>query len=105
MDKIEALRISQNYLTKVRKSEVEFSEAWLFGSYANGSQHDNSDIDIAIVLKDNIAHTFETDVKLMLIRSKGDETLIEPHAFTKEEFDSKVPIVNQITQFGERIII
>jgi len=41
----------------------------------------------------------------MLIRSKGDETLIEPHAFTKEEFDSKVPIVNQITQFGERIII
>jgi predicted nucleotidyltransferase len=105
VDKIEALRISQNYLNRVRESNVEFSEAWLFGSYARGNQHDNSDIDIAIVLNDNIAHTFETDVKLMLIRSKGDETLIEPHAFTKEEFDNTIPIVSQITQFGERIII
>ena len=38
----------------------------------------------------------------MVIR-KGEETLIEPHAFTKEEFDKTVPIVNQIIQYGERI--
>jgi len=103
MDKIDALRISQGYLAKVLKSDVQFSEAWLFGSFAKGRQHEYSDIDIAIVLKDNVIHTFETDVKLMLMRSSGDETLIEPHAFTKEEFDNRVPIVDQITRHGERI--
>ncbi|MDO9153579.1 MAG: nucleotidyltransferase domain-containing protein [Paludibacter sp.] len=102
MDKIDALKISRNYLKRLRKSDIEFSEAWLFGSYAKGNQHENSDIDIAIVLKDNSNHTFETEVKLMVIR-KGDETLIEPHAFTKEEFDYNVPIVNQIIRYGEKI--
>ncbi len=100
MDKIDALKISRNYLERLRKSDIEFSEAWLFGSYAKGNQHENSDIDI--VLKNNSIHTFETEVKLMVIR-KGDETLIEPHAFTKEEFNYNVPIVNQIIRYGERI--
>jgi uncharacterized protein len=104
MDKNDALRISKGYLQRVKSSDLGFSEAWLFGSYAKGNQHDNSDIDIAIVLTDNIDHTFETDVKLMVIR-KGDETLIEPHAFTKDEFNDNVPIVSQIIKYGERIII
>ena len=104
MDKNDALRISKRYLQRVRNSDLGFTEAWLFGSYARGNQHDNSDIDIAIVLKDDVNHTFETDVKLMVIR-KGDETLIEPHAFTKDEFDDNVPIVSQIIKYGERIEI
>jgi len=104
MDKSEALRISKGYFRRVQSSELGFSEAWLFGSYAKGNQHDNSDIDIAIVLKDNVNHTFETEVRLMVIR-KGDETLIEPHAFSKDEFNGNVPIVSQITKYGERIEI
>jgi len=104
MDKNDALRISKGYLQRVQNSDLGFTEAWLFGSYARGNQHDNSDIDIAIVLKDDVNHTFETDVKLMVIR-KGDETLIEPHAFTKDEFDDNVPIVSQIIKYGERIEI
>jgi len=104
MDKDDALKISKGYLRRVQSSDLGFSEAWLFGSYVKGNQHDNSDIDIAIVLKDNVKHTFETEVKLMVIR-KGDETLIEPHAFTKDEFNDNVPIVCQIIKYGERIEI
>jgi len=94
MVKSDALRISKRYLRRVQSSDLGFSEAWLFGSYAKGNQHDNSDIDIAIVLKDNVNHTFETEVKLMAIRN-GDETLIEPHAFTKDEFNDNIPIVSR----------
>ncbi len=104
MDKDDALRISKGYLQRVRNSDLGFSEAWLFGSYAKGNQHDNSDIDIAIILKDSVNHTFETEVKLMSIR-KGDETLIEPHAFTRDEFEYNIPIVNQIVKYGLRIEI
>ena len=104
MDKKTALKISKEYLLRVRESDLNFTEAWLFGSYARGKQHENSDIDIAIVLEDSDKRTFETDVKLMLIR-KGDETLIEPHAFTKNEFNSNSAIVNQILQYGERLKI
>jgi predicted nucleotidyltransferase len=104
MDKNDALKISREYLKRVRKSNLDFTEAWLFGSYARGNQHENSDIDIAIVLNESGTHTFETDIQLMVIRT-GEETLIEPHAFTKDEFTSNVPIVNQIMRYGERIAI
>ena len=40
----------------------------------------------------------------MVIR-RGDETLIEPHAFTKDEFDDNMPIVSQIIKYGEKIEI
>jgi len=104
MDKSKALRISKGYLQKVMDSDLGLSEAWLFGSYAKGNQHDNSDIDIAIVLKEIGTHSFETEVQLMLIR-KGEETIIEPHAFTKDEFNFNEPMVYQIIKYGEKIEI
>ncbi|MBU0489738.1 MAG: nucleotidyltransferase domain-containing protein [Bacteroidetes bacterium] len=104
MDKNDALRISRAYLRRLKKSDIGFTEAYLFGSYAKGNQNDNSDIDIAIVLNDNIDHTFDTDVQLMITR-KGEETIIEPHAFSKDEFDYNIPIVNQIIKYGIKIKI
>ncbi|MCF8231178.1 MAG: nucleotidyltransferase domain-containing protein [Bacteroidales bacterium] len=103
MDKINAINISIQYLKRLKNNNINFSDAWLFGSYANGLQKDNSDIDLAIIL-DDTEKTFDTEVKLMIIR-RGEETLIEPHAFTKDEFDENLPIVNQIIKNGERIKI
>ena len=51
-------------------------------------------------LKNN--KTFETEVKLMTLRT-GEETLIEPHAFNKDEFEINSPIVYQIIKSGLRL--
>lgn len=104
MDKNDALRISRGYLNKLKNSNIAFTEAYLFGSFAKNKQHDNSDIDIAIVLKDNVNHTFDTDVQLMINR-KGEEIIIEPHAFSQDEFDYNLPIVSQIIKYGIKIEI
>lgn len=104
MDKNEALKLSRNYLLKVQEQNIKFSEAWLFGSYAKGNQHADSDIDIALVLEDSACKSFETEIKLMVIRN-GEETLIEPHTFTIDEFRETMPIVNHIMKDSERIII
>lgn len=102
MDKNDAIRLSNNYLNKLKQSKISFSEAWLFGSFAKGSQHDNSDIDIAIVMDGISSPTFDTEVQLMMLRN-GEETIIEPHPFSKEEFSINTPIVKQIIDFGIRI--
>lgn len=101
MDKSDALRICKEYLLNLKKYDIGIAEAYLFGSYAKGNQHDNSDIDLAIVLKEGVNHTFDTEVKLMVMR--GEETMIEPHAFSKTEFDGNVPIVDQILKYGIKI--
>ena len=99
MDKTDAITISQNYLLRLKESDLNFSNAWLFGSYARGNQHKDSDIDIAIVMNDNTPISFETEVKLMTYR-KGEETLIEPHIFSKNDFEQSSPLVEQIVKFG-----
>jgi predicted nucleotidyltransferase len=91
-----------NYLSKLKASAFDFSEAWLFGSYARGNQHIHSDIDLAIVLKENIIHNFDTEVQLMVLRN-GEETMIEPHTFSKDEFNIQVPLVSQIIKYGIRL--
>lgn len=103
MDKKEALALSRNYLLKVKGNILDFRRRG-FGSYAQGNQTANSDIDIWLVLEDGEDNSFDTEVKLMVIRI-GEENLYEPHTFTKDESIKTMPIVNQITENGERIII
>jgi len=104
MDKANALAISRNYLLRLKENNMDISDAWLFGSYARGTQQEDSDIDIAIVMNDNAPISFETEVMLMAYR-KGEELLIEPHVFSKNGFDQSLPLVNQIIKFGVNIYL
>ena len=103
MDKINAIKLSKKYLLKLKDNDIKLSDAWLFGSYAKGFQKEDSDIDLAIVIDEN-EMTFDTEVKLMVIRN-GEETMIEPHPFAKEEFSVRNPFVSHIIKNGERIRI
>jgi len=104
MDQADALAISRNYLLRLRETNFNFSDAWLFGSYAKGNQHRDSDIDVAIIVNDNTPVSFETEVKLMTCR-KGEETMIEPHVFSKSDFEQSLPLVEQIIKFGVPIYL
>jgi predicted nucleotidyltransferase len=100
MDKNDAIQLSKNYLAKVRKSGIIVLDAWLFGSYAKGNYHKNSDIDLAFILPDN-SISFDTDVKLMALR-QGNETLIETHTYSSDDFKQSLPIIAQIKKYGVR---
>ena len=103
MDKTDALIMCRNYLLRLKEKKLNFSDAWLFGSFARGNQHKNSDIDVAIIMNDPFI-PFEIEVMLMTCR-KGEETLIEPHVFTKSDFNHTTPLVEQIIKFGEPITL
>ena len=96
-----ALNIARQYVANLNKAGIVIYKAWLFGSYARNQARENSDIDIAIVLSKN-DKSFDTEVKLMTLRT-GEETLIEPHAFNKDEFKLSIPIVHQIINNGLKL--
>jgi predicted nucleotidyltransferase len=98
MDKNDAIKLSKNYLAKVRGAGIQVLDAWLFGSYAKGNFHNNSDIDLALILPENNI-SFDTDVKLMALRN-GNETLIETHTYSRDDFQQDWPIISQIKQYG-----
>jgi predicted nucleotidyltransferase len=71
--------------------------------YAKGTFNADSDIDIAMVLKD-YSNRMHVQLDLMRVRRKIDSR-IEPHPFREKDFDSTNPFVNEIIKHGEDINI
>lgn len=100
MDKNDALNIAVKYANAV-KSKYDFVKIILFGSYAKGNYHTDSDIDIAVILKD-YSNLIDIQLELMRIRRKVDSR-IEPHPFREKDFDISNPIVYEIIKYGQDI--
>ena len=77
------------------------SKAFLFGSYARGNYHADSDIDVAVVLKD-FENVLDIQLELMRLRRKIDSR-IEPHPFRENEFEGSNPMVAEILKYGKEI--
>ena len=80
MDKNEAIKLAQGYIRRIsRKYQIE--NAILFGSFATGTNHADSDIDIAIIFR-SADDIIDLQIELMKMRN-DDDLLIEPHPFDK----------------------
>ncbi|MDR1724044.1 MAG: nucleotidyltransferase domain-containing protein [Tannerella sp.] len=93
MDKGKSIELAQHYIDKV-SARYKIRRAFLFGSYAKGNHHADSDIDVAIVFA-NVANLFDTQIELMQLRRDGD-LIIEPHVFREEDFTGNNPLVSEI---------
>lgn len=75
----------------------------LFGSYAKGTEHEDSDIDIAIVIdkfKDNI---IEEEVEFMKLR-KNIDYRIEPHIIRIQDYKEKNdPFIQEVIDTGIKV--
>lgn len=75
----------------------------LFGSYAKGTEREDSDIDIAIVIdefKDNI---IDEEVELMKFR-KGIDYRIEPHIIRIDDYKNiSNPFVKEVIETGIKV--
>jgi len=102
MDKKDALNLAAKYADAV-KSKYDFVKIILFGSYVKGNFNEDSDIDIAVILKD-YNNLIDIQLELMRLRRKIDSR-IEPHPFREQDFNISNPIVNEIVKYGQDINI
>ena len=73
-------------------------KAYLFGSYAKGNEHIDSDIDIAIVIG-KMDDFFSVQMQLMRLRRTID-LRIEPHPILEEDFNAQNPFAYEIQKTG-----
>ncbi|PQP35613.1 nucleotidyltransferase [Desulfobacteraceae bacterium SEEP-SAG9] len=103
MDQKSVPYIVTKYLNFLKENNINFLKAYIFGSYAKGTYDEDSDIDLAIIIK-NLKNSYDMQVHLMKLGRKFD-TRIEPHPFDEEDFiNSSIPIVYEILQSGIEII-
>ena len=97
MDKSEALNKVAMFIQAV-VDEYNPSQIILFGSFARGTQNENSDIDIAVVM-DKVEGSFlDKEARLYKIRRNID-TNIEP--ILLESSSDESGFLNQILSYGE----
>ena len=101
MDKRKAIKIVQQYIRYFKREGYKITAVFLFGSYARGTFTDDSDIDVAIVIK-NLTNSFDEQVNLMKLRRKFD-TRIEPHPFSQLDLKRKNPFITEILKSSMKI--
>jgi len=96
--------IVKQYIADVKKA-MPIDKVYLYGSYVNGTQSENSDIDICF-----FSQAFESrralDVltELFYLKIKYDkDILIEPNAFPASELYNDNPFVKEILRTGREI--
>ncbi|GHU43705.1 hypothetical protein FACS1894111_09750 [Clostridia bacterium] len=95
------IEILQSLETYIRKISLYYriDSVVLFGSYAQGTNHQDSDIDVAVISKD-ITDTIDDGAKLMSL-TWGIDTRIEPHAINTEDFNiGDTPFIDEIIKTG-----
>jgi len=104
MERVEALKIAQGYIKKLKENRLPIKKAYLFGSYARNEQHKDSDIDICIVV-DN----FRSDKlrriwnKAGILKDFNSELPIETILVTKNEFSKWNPLPAIVMKEGIKI--
>ena len=95
-------KVINSFLKEIQK-KYRIDDAYLYGSFAKGTSHRWSDIDIAIVSPDFSDDLFEERLLLMRLASTIDDR-IEPRPFKKELFNRNDPLVDEIQKNGIRLI-
>ena len=100
-DKI-IMDIVQKYVEKICKN-YKVEAIILFGSYAKGTNNEDSDIDIAIITDDFENDIIDEELNLMRLRRKID-TRIEPHIIRIDDYKkAETPFIQEIIDTGIKV--
>lgn len=93
---------AQKYIQSIPE-DLGVKKAYLFGSYAKGIAHRDSDIDIALIVE-NMPDFFQTQRDLMRLRRNID-LRIEPHPIKEKDFNQNNPFAFEIQTTGIEIAL
>ncbi|GHV90521.1 hypothetical protein AGMMS50268_10240 [Spirochaetia bacterium] len=96
--------LAKQYSDDVRKL-MPIDKVYLYGSYAKGTQREDSDVDICF-----FSSSFETRRRIDVLtelfhikRKYNTQIVIEPNAFPTSELYNDNPFVKEILRTGEEI--
>ncbi len=97
-------KIAKRYVKVVKDSGVPVTNAFLFGSYAKGNSHKDSDIDVCIVSNIFSDDYIEEAVKLRRLAFTVDNR-IEPIPFTELDMQNKYSsLASEISKYGINLL-
>jgi predicted nucleotidyltransferase len=101
MDKIpeSVQKIINQYIQKISR-EIKIEKVILFGSYAKGTTHQYSDVDLA-VFSDNFKNNSRIEnLKFLILKAMDFDLDLEPQPFTVDDYLNPEGFVEEIIKTG-----
>jgi predicted nucleotidyltransferase len=104
LTQIDAINLVKNYANEIKQHGINLKNVMLFGSFANGTQHKWSDIDVALVADEFTGSSDEYNL-FPKIGIKKPYTIIETKTYPTKYFRKGDPFVDEIKKTGIRVKI
>ncbi len=98
----EIIKEIDRYVDILKKDKISIAGVFLYGSYAKGTQHKWSDIDVCVVSK-NFHDPYKAMRYLWMKRPKDSGLTIEPVGFSPKDFSEDSSLIAEIKKTGIRI--
>ena len=92
----------EEYIQTLRQDALPVEQIVLFGSYAKGTQHKWSDIDLCII-SPKFRNSWKATQYLWSKRLHDNGLTIEPVGFTKQDFQQPSSLIEEIKKTGIKI--
>ena len=99
-----AIKMVRNYAKEINESGVDLRKVIMFGSFAKGTQHEWSDIDVALVADNFSGVGFLDRQHFSGIGIKKPYIRIEPITYPTDYFAASDPFIEEIKNTGIEII-
>jgi predicted nucleotidyltransferase len=104
LDRNAAIGIVHDYANEIKANGVNLRTVIMFGSFANGSQHEWSDIDVALAA-DEFTGFYPQDIGLIPYKCiRKPYSIIEAHTYPTDYFNHGDPFINEIKRTGIKIV-
>jgi len=94
----------RNYAREIRDAGVNLRKVILYGSFAKGTQHEWSDIDVALVADEFTGFAFDDYDLFPHVSIKNPYMWIEPRTYPTDYFIESDPFIEEIKKTGIEII-
>jgi predicted nucleotidyltransferase len=95
--------VINQFLNELANNNIAVEQAVLFGSYAQGTSNEWSDIDLAVVSKVFVGERFADRKKIRRIKLNVSSDL-DPVPYRPEDFNDNNPFVKRIIETGIKVL-
>jgi len=98
------IEIVRNYAQDIESHGVHLRYVFLYGSFAKGTQHEWSDIDVALVADEFTGFTFNDKKFFPYVGIKKPYIRIETKTYPTDYFNEGDPFIEEIIKTGIKIL-
>ena len=100
----EFIKLIEEFIKLIKEDNIQIEKVILFGSYANGTYNEDSDIDLAIISHNFKAEECVNNMSNLLLKANKLKADIQILPFSVKEYNEPIGIMEEILRTGVEIV-